>query len=102
MNPESVRQFLVLYSWFPLAVLLILLLLIGRIYQKFSGVRTFYWYFFIPMVIYGVASVRQASAGTLTDPLANVLYAIAGVILIGLCVRLFRVMLKNTEPVDSE
>jgi hypothetical protein len=90
----SLHQFLVIYSWFPLAALLLFLLLIARFYQKFSGQRTYFWWFLVPLVGFGAAAVRYASVDTASgDMLAALLTATAGAVLLALGQHLYRVML---------
>lgn len=97
MTPVSLHQFLVLYSWFPLAALLFFLLLIGRFYQKFSGVQTYFWVYIVAMIIYGAAVVRYAGVGiVLGDALADVLYLIGGLLLLCLVGVLYYHMMRET------
>jgi hypothetical protein len=94
----SPNQFLTLYLWFPLAALLFFLLLIARFYQKFSGERTYFRLFLLPVVIFGAAAVRYASIDRLMgDPVGDMLMAAAGIILTGLCVTLYRVMIMQQK-----
>jgi hypothetical protein len=89
----SINQLLTLYIWFPLAVLLFFLLMIARFYEKFSGQRTFFRWFFLPIVLFGVMAVRYASINRVAgDMLADAAGALAGIILIGLCANLYRLM----------
>jgi hypothetical protein len=94
----SLNQFLALYIWFPLAVLLIFLLLIARFYQKFSGEQTFFRLFLVPLVFFGAAAVRYASVGQIAgDTLADVLLGVAGLILIALSLHLYRLMMSRGQ-----
>lgn len=87
------NQILLLYIWFPLATTIAIMLLIARFYEKFSGERTYYLGFLAPLVLFGVASVRYASINQIAgDGLADVLTGVAGVILMVLSVRLYRLM----------
>lgn len=98
MNTLSLNQFLMLYIWFPLAALLFFLLLIARFYQKFSGVKTHFQYFLVPVVLFGAASVRYASVNLIAgDALADLMFALGGLILIALCITLYRVMIVGRE-----
>lgn len=70
------------------------MLLIARFYARFSQERTFYTLYLLPIVFYGMATVRYASINRFWgDVLADGLAGIAGVILIALCYRLYRLML---------
>ena len=89
MTPRSLHQVLTLYTWFPLAGLLIFLLLIGRFYQKFSGERTWFLWFASPVILFGAAAVRYSSIEPTTgDWFGDLALALGGLILIGLCVAL--------------
>lgn len=94
MSPLSLNQIVILYAWFPLAALLFFFLLIGRFYQKFSGEPTRFRLFVAPMILFGAAAVRYSSINAISgDALGDVLYAGAGVVLLGLCLHLYRRML---------
>ncbi len=93
MDTFSAHQALTVFSWFLLAVLLVLLLLIARLYQKISGKRTFFWAFAAPIMLFGVASARYAFADRVGgDPVGDVLWAVSGLLLIGLCGYLYYAM----------
>jgi len=82
-----------LYIWFPLAALLFLLLLIARFYEKFSGERTNFKVFALPIVLFGAATVRYASINRMAGDLwADVLMSAGGVILMVMCLLLYRRM----------
>lgn len=87
-NP--VGQALTLFIWFMLAVVLLFLLLIARMYWVVSSEKTYYWVFLIPIGLFGVASVRQAFIGGTGDLLADGFWAIGGLLLIILCAYLYR------------
>lgn len=98
MTSVSLNQFLVLYAWFPLAALLLFMMLIARFYEQFSGQRTFFRFFPIPVVLFGAAAVRYASINqTHDDQIGAVLMAAAGLLLIALSGNLYRVMLKKEK-----
>lgn len=89
MIPRSMHQILTLYTWFPLAGLIGFLLLIARFYQKFSGERTYFFWFVVPMVLFGAAVVRYSSINQVAgDWFGDLSLAIGGVALIVLSVRL--------------
>ncbi len=93
MTPLSLNQFLMLYNWFPLAALLFLLLLIARFYEKFSGEQTYFRLFSLPIMLFGAATVRYASVNRMAgDGWADGLMAVGGVVLIALCLFLYRRM----------
>lgn len=96
MGTVSVSQFLMLYAWFPLALLLVFLLLIARFYERFASERTFFGFFAFPILFFGIATMRYASLNRIAgDPLADVLMAVGGIMLITLCFFLYLLMTRN-------
>ncbi len=99
MTTLSLGQVLALFTWFPLAALIFIMLLIARFYERFSGRYTFYRAYLIPMVMFGVASVRYASSDRVVgDWIADVLFIIGGFVLGGLSTLLFWRMLLQAKP----
>lgn len=97
MNALSLHQFFALYIWFPLTVALLFLLLIARFYEKFSGVRMYFRFLLLPIVLYGASAVRYASIERVSgDGLADSLSALAGLIVLVLCGWIGHQMLKET------
>jgi len=89
----ALNQFLLLYSWFLLAALIAIMLLIARFYQNFSGEQTYFQLYSVPLIFFGVAAVRYASIGQLTgDLLGDAAGGIAGASLILLSLHLYRLM----------
>ena len=98
MNYESLHQFLVLYTWFPLAALLFFMLLIARFYQKFSGKRVYFWYYMIAVVLFGIVAVRNASVGlVIGDRLSDIVSVIAGLLLLLLSGTLYYFMVRKNQ-----
>lgn len=98
MSAFSVSQVLSLYTWFPLVTVLFIYLLIARFYQRFSGVRTYFWLYTVPMLFYGVSAVRYASVSALHgDALGDSFFLAGSLFLFGLSTWLFRHMM-NTDP----
>lgn len=94
----SLHQLLTLYSWFPLAGLLLLILLIARFYQRFSGFRTCYLIFAICVVLAAVWAVRRATLTTTApDEIASFFGLITGLLLIAASIRLYIAMLLGRE-----
>jgi hypothetical protein len=94
----ALNQLLLLYTWFILAGVLFFLLLIARLYHQFSGERTFFRLFILPIILFGLAVVRYNSIDRVAhDMLGSSLAALAGVILIGLCARLYFQMTAGRE-----
>jgi len=90
----SLNQFLVLYSWFPLAALLLFTILIARFFEKFSGEKTYFRLFLIPVVLFGAGSVRYAGTEHIGgDPFADIMMGIAGLMLLILSSRLYWLMI---------
>ena len=101
MSNVSLHQFLVLYTWFPLAALLLFMLLIARFYQKFSGEETYFRLYAVAVIIFGIVAVRYASAGvTLGEWLIDFFSALGGILLLFLSYILDRRML--TQPENNE
>jgi O-antigen ligase len=97
LNTVALHQFLVLYMWFPLAALLLLMLLIGRFYQKFSGEQTYFWLYIVVMFLFGAAAVRYAGAGiVVADALTDGLMFVAGSLLLFLSGVLYRRMMNQS------
>jgi hypothetical protein len=63
----SLSQVFSLFVWFPLVALLAIYLLIARFYQRFSGVKTRFWWYTLPMFFFGASSVRYASVDQLAQ-----------------------------------
>lgn len=98
MDASSLHQFLTLYTWFPLAVLLAVMLLIGRFYQKFTGERTYFWLYLVAIVLFGAVFVRIASAGFIVgDFLSDALSIISGSLLLFLSLLLYLRMMNAKE-----
>lgn len=93
MTSVSLNQFLMLFMWFPLASLLLLLLLIARFFEKFSGQRTYFRLYTLVIVLFGAAMVRYASVDRISGDLpGDVLMGTAGVLLALLSLHLLRLM----------
>jgi hypothetical protein len=92
----SVSQFVMLYSWFVLAGILVFLLLIARFYQRFSSEQTYFQLFIVPIVLFGMSTVRYASINQVAgDALGDGLTILAGVSLVVQCVFLYHLMTRN-------
>lgn len=96
MAAVSVTQLLTLYAWFPLAFLLVFVLLIARFYQKFASVRTFFYLYTVPIFLFGAALVRYAGLNRINgDGLADVLFGLAGISLASLSAALYYLMTRK-------
>ena len=103
MTAVALNQFLVLYTWFLLAALMLFMLLIARFYQNFSGERTYFRLFLLPVVLFGIAAVRYTSLQLVAhEMIADLLIAIGGFILLGLSIRLYWLMIYRQRQPESE
>jgi hypothetical protein len=92
----SVSQFLMLYLWFPLAFVLVFLLLIARFYQRFAIERTFFEGFAVPIMLFGASVMRYASIGHIAGDLAgDALFGLAGCTLLAMSLFLYYRMTQN-------
>jgi hypothetical protein len=93
METASLVQLLSIVAWFPVAVLLALFMLIARFYQKQTGELTYFPLFGVPIVCFGLAAAQEARTNQIfSDPIGDVLLFAGGVILVVLCVLLYRKM----------
>jgi hypothetical protein len=93
MTAITAHQILTIISWFVLAALLALMLLIGRFYQNVTGERTHFWVFSIPIVLFGFASARYAFIDRVSgDALGDLLLFSGGAVLAGMCIYLYNLM----------
>jgi hypothetical protein len=93
MNTISSHQFLSIYSWFSVSIVIFLLALIARFYERLSNARTYYRFFAVPVIAFAGASVRLAGLDRLThDPLGDGLLLAGGVSLIILSAHMYRLM----------
>lgn len=98
MTDVSIHQFLTLYTWFPLAALLLFMLLIARFYHKFSRVATYHWLYLVPIILYGFVFVRMSSLPPQqSDLVIHVISAIAGGCLLFLSILLLRLMMTRAQ-----
>ena len=74
------------------------MLLIARFYQKFSGHRTYFWYYVIVIVLFGIVAVRYASVGVvLGDSISDIVSFIAGTLLTFLSGILYWHMVRKNQ-----
>jgi hypothetical protein len=92
------NQILLLYSWFPLAAVIAILLLIARFYETFSGDRTYYLLYLIPLVLFGAGIVRYASVDQIAgDALGDIFMGAAGAVLLILSIWLYHQMTSGRK-----
>lgn len=90
---SHLNTILMVYTWFPLAALLAILLMIARFFQVQTQVNASYGWFLVPIVLFGIAVAYQASIGkSLAAPVADALFLAGGLVLTWLCVGLYRRM----------
>lgn len=93
MDMWSPNQILTIYLWFPLAVLLSVLLLIARFYQNLTGENMRYPLFVVPILLFGLASAHYANIDQVVgDPLGDLLWFAGGGALLFLSLALYRQM----------
>jgi len=96
MTAITAHQALTIFSWFAVAILLLLLLLIARFYQNVSQERTYYWVFGLPIVIFGLGAARYAFLDRVGgDPLGDLLWFSGGILLAAMCVYLYNLMTQG-------
>jgi hypothetical protein len=93
MTALVLGQLLSLYGWFVLTALLLLVTLIAHFYEQFSGERSHYRWYALPIILLGVAAVRYNSIDRVAfDPLGDVLAGSGALILLILILRLSHIM----------
>jgi hypothetical protein len=94
MATITAHQALTIFSWFALAALLFMLLLIGRFYRNVTGEHTRFWMFVLPIIFFGLASARYAFIDQAigSDPLGDTLWLMGGLLLAGICIYLYNLM----------
>jgi hypothetical protein len=103
LDTLTLNQFLVLYTWFPLAALLLFMLLIARFFGKFSGERTLFRWFLVPLTLFGTAAVRYAGVNQMAgDGWGDLLAGVGGLVLIVLSVNLVRRMRLSGKDTRSD
>ena len=95
MTPDALSQLLILYDWFLRVGLIVFLLLIARFYQRFSGEKTYYPYYIVPVLLFGIQAVRQTNFSD--DATSDLLGAGAGLVLVALCALLYRRMTSGRK-----
>jgi hypothetical protein len=96
MSVTSLHQFLVLYMWFGLVVLMLFWALIGRFYQRFSGKKTYYKWHILAALPSGIVAVRSASNPFLQLDALNTLLSFGAMfVFLILIIHLYRLMMGN-------
>ncbi len=98
MTLSALHQFFTLYTWFGMALLILLIALVARFYERFSQISTHYRWYAIPVALMGAFAVRDASMPLLQgDVISEALLAIGGVLFLVMVVHLSRHMLRKVE-----
>ncbi len=58
MNETFIQNILLIYSWIIGGIIMMIVSAIARFYQKKFGVRTFYYFYFIPLLIFFAAIIN--------------------------------------------
>jgi len=92
---KILNSILTLYNWGIVVILLAFQFFIARFYEKKSGQRSYHLFFFIPVSLFSIASIRYAfiSGDLAGDILGDSLLFIGGGILVTLSTLLFRLMM---------
>jgi hypothetical protein len=100
---HTASAILILYCWIVVAILSLFLFLIGRFYEIKFGLRSYYQLFLVPPVLLAAAAVWDAflandnTGHPLVDFVGDVwpdlLFLVGGLVLMGLCYSLFRIMM---------
>jgi len=92
----TLNQALTIYNWFLSAILIVILLMIARIYERKTNIATYYRIFILPLTLFGLASIRTAYLDqSRPDEFATGLGVVAGVVLAALSIRLYEVMISH-------
>jgi hypothetical protein len=95
----ALYQALAIFAWFPLIFTLAVALLIARFYARASGKHTFWQLYLLPMVGYGLATIREAALlRPGMDPVADLLEGASGLLLTVIAVRLYLQMMRQRTP----
>ncbi len=93
MDTLNLNQALLICAWFPLTALLTTILLIARFYQNQAQERTYYTFFAVPILLFGLAVAHGANVNRVVgDPISDLLMFAGGILLAGLVLILFRRM----------
>jgi UDP-N-acetylmuramyl pentapeptide phosphotransferase/UDP-N-acetylglucosamine-1-phosphate transferase len=93
LTADELIRLLLLATWFIQTAVVFVLLLIARFYQRFSGERTRFRWYLLPIALYGAGAVHTANTlHSGIDGLSAALLGSAGVTLGALSLRLYRQM----------
>lgn len=93
MEDISLHQVLSVFTWFGLSLLVFLMALIARFYERLSGQRTYYQLFTVPVLAFAGATVRLSSIDQVTgDPWGDGFLIVGGISLAALCLHVYQLM----------
>ena len=96
MTALALGQLISLYTWFILTALILIVMLIARFYQQFSGINTRYRWFMLPIILFAASVLRYNSVDRIVgDAAGDLLAGVGGAALMWLIVRLTRQMLRR-------
>jgi hypothetical protein len=96
MTALALGQLISLYTWFILTALILIVMLIARFYQQFSGINTRYRWFMLPIILFAASVLRYNSVDQIVgDAAGDLLAGVGGAALMWLIVRLTRQMLHR-------
>ncbi len=102
MTALDLGQLLSLYTWFVLTALILIVMLIARFYQQFSGTTTHYRWFLLPIAGFAASVLRYNSVDRIAgDSLGDTLAGVSGTALIWLIARLTHQMLYKLPSVTG-
>jgi hypothetical protein len=93
MDTLNLNQALLIFAWFPLTAFLTIILLVARFYQNQAQERTYYIFFAVPILLFGLAVAHGANVNQVVgDPVGDLLMFAGGLLLVGLVLVLYRRM----------
>lgn len=96
MSLESLYQFLILYIWFGLVILLLFWGLMTRTWQRLSGKRMGVVLYALPAIMIGIVAIRNASNPfAAPSALEEVLTVGGSVVFLAQTVILYRQMMRR-------
>lgn len=93
MDGLNLHALLSVLIWCGMALLIGLLALIARKYERLSGERTYFQAYIVPVALWAGAIARLAARDRVVgDALGDLLLGLGGLVLAGLCWHLYRCM----------
>lgn len=98
METIVISQIALLIFWFALALLMFIMALIARFYEANTNQPTYYRWYVLPVLCVGLSSARYVSLHQWgSDLLADSLMFVGGLLLLGLCLRLYYSMTSGRK-----